>query len=99
MKRNDLKWRWKRWRDIPIWQDHVSSGFFVFLATSLGDWKEKEPFKFTGFHYKAAVFDQDEELIPEIARLQLKTLDEKEIWIPDFEAKKIIKEGKKWNFI
>lgn len=51
--------------------------------------------KFTGFHYKAAVFDQDEELSPEIARLQLKTLDEKEIWIPDSEAKKIIGEGKK----
>lgn len=51
--------------------------------------------KFTGFHYKAAVFDQDEELSPEIARLQLKTLDEKEIWIPDSEAKKIIEEGKK----
>ncbi|ETZ04341.1 DUF2608 domain-containing protein [Holospora undulata] len=51
--------------------------------------------KFTGFHYKAAVFDQDEELSSEIARLQLKTLDEKEIWIPDSEAKEIIEEGKK----
>ncbi len=51
--------------------------------------------KFTGFHYKAAVFDQDQELSPEIARLQLKTLDEKEIWIPDSEAKKIIEEGRK----
>lgn len=51
--------------------------------------------KFTGFHYKAAVFDQDEELSSEVARLQLKTLDEKEIWIPDSEAKKIIEEVKK----
>lgn len=51
--------------------------------------------KFTGFHYKAAVFDQDEELSLDVGRLQLKTLDEKEIWIPDSEAKKIIEEGKK----
>jgi hypothetical protein len=51
--------------------------------------------KFTGFHYKAAVFDQDEELSPEIARLQLKTLDEKEIWITDSEAKKIIETERK----
>lgn len=51
--------------------------------------------KFTGFHYKAAVFDEDQELSPEVARLQLKTLDEKEIWIPDSEAKKIIEKGRK----
>jgi len=51
--------------------------------------------KFTGFHYKAAIFDQDQELSPEVARLQLKILDEQEIWIPDFEAKKIIQEGRK----
>ena len=51
--------------------------------------------KFTGFHYKAAAFDQDEALSPEVARLQIKTLDEQEIWIPDLEAKGIIKEGKK----
>jgi hypothetical protein len=51
--------------------------------------------KFTGFHYKAAVFDKDKELSPEVARLQLKTLDEQEIWIPDSEAKKIVKEGRK----
>ena len=35
--------------------------------------------KFRGFHYKAAVFDQDEESSLDVARLQLKTLDEKEI--------------------
>lgn len=51
--------------------------------------------KFTGFHYKAAVFDQDQELSSEVARLQLKTLDEKELWIPDSEAKKIIEEGRR----
>jgi hypothetical protein len=51
--------------------------------------------KLTGFHYKAAIFDQDQELSPEVARLQLKTLDEKEVWIPDCEAKKIIKKGRK----
>jgi hypothetical protein len=46
--------------------------------------------KFTGFHYKAAVFDQDEELSIEVARLQLKTLDEQGVWIPDDEAYKQI---------
>jgi hypothetical protein len=46
--------------------------------------------KFTGFHYKAAVFDKDKELSPEIARLQLKTLDEQGVWIPDDEAHKQI---------
>lgn len=51
--------------------------------------------KFTGFHYKAAVFDQDQELSPEIARLQIKALDEKEIWISDSEARKIIEEERK----
>jgi hypothetical protein len=47
--------------------------------------------KFTGFHYKAAVFDQDKELSPEVARLQIKTLDEQGVWIPDLEAYKIVK--------
>ncbi len=51
---------------------------------------DKLGIKFQGFHYKAAIFQQDQELTPEIARLQLKTLDEKEIWIPDLEAQKII---------
>ncbi len=30
--------------------------------------------KSKGFHYKAAVFDQDKELSPEVAKLQIKTL-------------------------
>lgn len=46
--------------------------------------------KFTGFHYKAVVFDQDKELSPEVARLQIKTLDEQGVWIPDDEAYKQI---------
>jgi len=51
--------------------------------------------KFTGFYYKAAVFDQDPELSREVVRLQIKTLDKQELWIPDSEAKKIVEEGKK----
>jgi hypothetical protein len=46
--------------------------------------------KFTGFHYKAAAFDQDKELSPEVAKLQIKTLDEQGVWIPDDEAYKQI---------
>ncbi len=46
--------------------------------------------KFTGFHYKVAVFDQDEELSHEVAKLQIKTLDEQGAWIPDDEAYKQI---------
>ena len=38
--------------------------------------------------YKAAVFDQDRELSPEVERVQLKILDEQEIWIPNLEVKK-----------
>lgn len=52
--------------------------------------------KFTGFHYKAAVFDLDQELNPEIAKFQLKTLYEQKILIPDSEAKKIIKKDKEY---
>lgn len=50
---------------------------------------EKIGIKFTGFHYKAAVFDTDNDLSPEVARFQLKTLDEKQIWIPDSQAVKL----------
>lgn len=46
--------------------------------------------KFTGFHYLASVFDKDKDLDPEIARLQLKILDEQKIWIPDTEAHKLL---------
>ena len=51
--------------------------------------------QFTGFYYKASVFDQDQELSPEVARLQLKTLDEQKIWIPDSETHKMIEEERK----
>ncbi len=51
--------------------------------------------KFTGFHYKAAIFDQDKNLSPEVAKLQIKTLDEQGVWVSDFEAKKIIEAGRK----
>ncbi len=40
--------------------------------------------------YKTAVFDEDRELSPEVARLQLKALDKEGIWIPDLEASQII---------
>jgi len=50
--------------------------------------------KFTGFHYKAAVFDKDEELSLDIAMLQIKTLDERGVWIADHEACKIIEAGR-----
>lgn len=51
--------------------------------------------KFTGFYYKAAVFDKDNELSPEVARFQFKTLYEKGIWISDDEAQKIIQQKKR----
>jgi hypothetical protein len=39
---------------------------------------------------KAAVFNKDNDLSPEVARFQLKTLDEKQIWIPDSQAVKLV---------
>lgn len=42
--------------------------------------------KLTELYAKAAVFDQGAELGSEVARLQLKTLDEKEIWFSGSEA-------------
>lgn len=80
---------------------HYKSKHIIFIddnseyLNSVQEMCSRLKIKFTGFHYKAAIFDQDEELSLEVARLQLKTLDEKEIWIPDNKAKKIIEEGRK----
>lgn len=41
-----------------------------------------------GFHYVAEVFEKDPPLNPELARLQIKTLDQQKIWMPDEKAKK-----------
>lgn len=48
---------------------------------------DKLEIEFTGFHYKAAIFDEDKELSPDIARLQIKTLDEQQVWIPDHKLR------------
>jgi hypothetical protein len=56
---------------------------------------EQMGINFVGFHYKAAVFDKDEELCPEVAKFQLQMLYEKGVWMDDDEARKIVAERKK----
>lgn len=50
--------------------------------------------EFLGFHYEAAIFSQDPLISLEVAKLQIDTLDKKQLWLSDSEALKIIEKRK-----
>ncbi len=45
------------------------------------------------FHYVAEFFEKDPPLNPELACLQIKTLDQQMIWIPDAKAERLLKKN------
>jgi len=52
---------------------------------------EENSIEFIGFQYLAEVFNQDKEINPEIAKIQIKILDEKQIWLQDNELANYLK--------
>ena len=48
---------------------------------------EQMGINFKGFRYKAAIFERDKELSPEVAKFQLQMLDKKGVWIDENEAR------------
>ncbi|BBB57008.1 hypothetical protein MPCS_01005 [Candidatus Megaera polyxenophila] len=47
---------------------------------------EENSIEFIGFQYLAEVFNQDKKVNSEIARVQIRILDEKQIWLQDNEV-------------
>jgi hypothetical protein len=52
---------------------------------------EENSIEFIGFQYLAEVFNQDKEINPEVAKIQIKILDEKQIWLQDNEVANYLK--------
>ena len=80
--KNVVKWKPKKIIFVDDNTDYLKSVSYMCEENSI---------EFIGFQYLAEVFNQDKEINPEIAKTQIKILDEKQIWLQDNEVANYLK--------
>jgi hypothetical protein len=80
--KNVVKWKPKKIIFVDDNADYLKSVSYMCEENSI---------EFIGFQYLAEVFNQDKEINPEIAKIQIKILDEKQIWLQDNEVANYLK--------
>ena len=80
--KNVVKWKPKKIIFVDDNADYLKSVSYMCEENSI---------EFIGFQYLAEVFNQDKEINPEIAKIQIKILDEKQIWLQVNEVANYLK--------